>query len=138
MSRITAHGAQQRTRIVQLRTQNLAWAEIAAEVGLSMSRAHALYQDALTRMPIASIDEHRAQDGAVIEKAIAALMTIATDAKSGLRHRIDSWLAIERFLDRRARLFGLDAPLKHEVLTISSLDQQIMELEAELERTPND
>jgi hypothetical protein len=89
-------------------------------------------------MPIASIDEHRAQDGAVIEKAIAALMSIATDAKSGLRHRIDSWLAIERFLDRRARLFGLDAPLKHEVLTIGNLDQQIMELEAELERTPND
>jgi hypothetical protein len=46
--------------------------------------------------------------------------------------------AIDRLLkiqERRAKLLGLDAPARHEVVTLDALDTEIARLSAELGRT---
>lgn len=43
---------------------------------------------------------------------------------------------IRGLLDRRAKLLGLDAPQRHEVLTIDAIDREIALLKAEMDNAP--
>jgi hypothetical protein len=135
--RLTIEGAQKRARIVQLRNQRWSFSEIGADVGLTPQRCGQLYAQALAMIPAKSIDEHRIEAGTLCDQAVKDLLTIATDVKTGLRHRIDSWCAIKVWEEHRARILGTNAPMKTEILTLSSIDEQIAALEVELnERTP--
>jgi len=49
------------------------------------------------------------------------------DGKSGFLFAVDRALAI---MDRRAKLLGLDKPIKHEVITMDYIQSEIMRLEA--------
>jgi hypothetical protein len=99
-------------------------------------RAGQIYKKALAERVDLSVDEHRAEQSELIARpeGIRELRAIANGPKAGLRYKIDSWLAIVRYLERAAKLHGTDAPMRTEIMTISSIDQQIAELEAELER----
>jgi len=59
-------------------------------------------------------------------------MAIAYNPRMMPRSRIDAWLAIERWTERKAKMLGLDAPTRSEVVTIGALDMEIAKLEAEL------
>jgi hypothetical protein len=131
---MTAVDAERRARVVELRGRQWTFAAIGTELGISDVTAGALYKKALTSRVDLSVDEHRAEQSELIAEGIRELRAIANGPKAGLRYKIDSWLAIVRYLERAAKLHGTDAPMRTEIMTISSIDQQIAELEAELER----
>lgn len=59
-------------------------------------------------------------------------MGIATGTTTSAKTRVEAWLAIRGWAERKARLLCLDAPTKHAVLTLDALYAQIAALEAEL------
>jgi len=125
------------SQIIEYRRCRVPNSEIAKNLGISAARVGQLYRRALADYPLTamSIDEHRAAENDLIDAAIRELMVIAFDHRSMPRSRIDAWLAIERFMERRAHMLGIDCPTKHEVTTIGQLDAEIAKLEAEL-KTP--
>lgn len=121
-------------QIIEYRRCRMPNNEIAKNLGISTIAVGKLYRQALAEYPLTamSIDEHRAEENDLIDAAIRELMVIAFDHRSMPRSRIDSWLAIERFMERRAKMLGLDAPTRSEVVTLGALDMEIQKLEAEL------
>jgi hypothetical protein len=132
--RMTPEGAQKRAKVVELRAKRWSFAEIGTEIGLTPQRCGQLYAQALAMIPAKSVDEHRQEAGTLCDQAVRDLLVIATDVKTGLRYRIDSWCAIKVWEEHRARILGTNAPTRTEVLTLSGIDQQIADLELELER----
>lgn len=108
--------------------------EIAQNLGLTNDQVARLYRQALAAHPLTymAIDEHRAEEVDLIDAAIRELMCIAYDPKMSARSRIDAWLAMERWAERKSKLLGLDAPTKHEITTIGQIEVEIQRLEAEL------
>jgi hypothetical protein len=133
---LTPELAQRRARVVELRSKRWTFAEIGRELSVTEQRAWQLYRATLAAAPMKSVDEHRHEAGTLADAAVKNLLTIATDVKAGLRSRIDAWSVIRSWEEHRAKLYGTNAPVRTEVLTISSIDQQIVELELEL-RTSN-
>jgi hypothetical protein len=95
-------------------------------------QAGRIFHDALAALPRHGIDELRAEETELIDRAVNSLMSIATDNNTSARIRVEAWSAIRGWADRKARLLGLDAPQTHAVLTLDALDAQIAALEAEL------
>jgi len=123
------------SQIIEYRRCRVPNSEIAKNLGISAARVGQLYRRALADYPLTamSIDEHRAEENDLIDAAIRELMVIAFDHRSMPRSRIDAWLAIERFMERRAHMLGIDAPTRSEVVTLGALDMEIQKLEAELD-----
>lgn len=122
--------AVRKARVVELRRQRVAWAEIAREVGVNERRAHRLYDEALADIPARHVDEHRAEELLLVDDAVNNLMVIATDQYVSPRNRIEAWSTIRAWAERKAKLLGLDAPT--QVVTIDKVDQEIKALEREL------
>ncbi len=59
------------------------------------------------------------------------LVAMWPKAMQGSGWAVDRCLGI---MKRRAELLGLDAPTRHEVMTIDAIDAEIRQLEAELTR----
>jgi hypothetical protein len=131
---MTATDADRRAQVVELRGEGLTFSAIGRELGITDVRAGQLYKKALASRVDLSVDEHRVEQSELIAEGIRELRAIANGPKAGLRYKIDSWLAIVRFLERAAKLHGTDAPTKTEILTLGGIDQQIAELELELGR----
>jgi hypothetical protein len=131
----TATDVERRIEVLRLRSQQFTFAEIGQQLGITGQRCGAIYRKVLAERVDLSVDEHRAEQADLIDEAVRELRAIANGPKAGLRYKIDSWLAIVRFLERKAKLYGLDEPTKTEVLTITGLDAEIAKLEQELGRT---
>jgi len=118
-----------------MRSERCSYAQIAEFLGMPESQVFAIYRDALARSPLTAvqIDEHRLEALETIDVAEYHLMKIATAEKTSPRSRIEAWAAIRAWEERRSKLIGLDAPTRHEVLTVHSIDAQIAALEAELD-----
>jgi hypothetical protein len=52
------------------------------------------------------------------------------------RTKVEAWNSLRGWAEHKAKLLGLFAPTKAEVVTISALDQQIAQLEAEMGMAP--
>jgi hypothetical protein len=135
---LTLTDAERRARVVELRSRRWTFEMIGTELDITGQRAGQLYRAALAAIPARNVDEHRAEASEMCDQAIRELLSIAKDPKAGLRHKIDSWHCIRSWEEHRARILGTNAPIRTEVMTLSNIDQQIAELEAELERTTLD
>lgn len=129
-----AKAAAREARVVALRRARTPWDSIAKDVGVSASRCHQIYQRALANNPLTGIqiDEHRLEETELIDVAVRNLLGIAISKDTSARTRVEAWSALRAWAERKAKLLGLDAPQKHEVVTVDYLDQQIAALEAEL------
>lgn len=56
-------------------------------------------------------------------------MVLWPDAKKGIARAIDQ---VVKLMERRAKLFGLDAPVQVEQITLDAVESEIKRLEAEL------
>ena len=130
--RRTEDGMLKRARVLELRRQRWTFVDIAEELGLSRQRAQQLYDSALAEFPAANLEEHRAEELVLIDDATRHLMTIAKDQKASHHARIEAWNSIRGWAERKARLLGLDAPERHEVITVAQIDREIARLTAEL------
>jgi hypothetical protein len=111
------------TTIIELRHEGYVWREIAVMVDMSIAGVVKAYKRALTRHPIAAIDEHRELE---LDRLDNLQRTYWQPAVAGNLRAADFVL---RVIDKRAKLLGLDAPLKvqAEVVTYdgSDLDREV-------------
>jgi len=93
---------------------------------VSAPRAYQLYKAALrqvVRQPNAELVDLE------LARLDQLLVAMWPKAMQGSGWAVERCLSI---MERRARLLGLDAPTKHEVMTIDAIDAEIRHLEAEL------
>jgi len=118
------------TKALRLRSLGFSYQAIADQMGVTKATAYNRCQRALAAIPAEAVDEHRRIEGARLDLLMEKAMEKALDPdnKSAL-FAIDRVLAIQ---DRRARLLGLDAPVKTEVITLDFIQAEIQRLEASL------
>jgi hypothetical protein len=111
--------------IIELRTEGYVWREIAVIVSMSTAGAHRAYKRAMTRVIVPTIEEHRELE---MDRLDTLQRTYWQPAVNGNLRAADFVL---RVIDKRAKLLGLDAPLKvqAEVVTYDGTD-----LDREVER----
>lgn len=120
---------------LELRKTGATYEAIAQSVGYSDRSAAA---KAVSRALAATIqepaDELRRLEG---ERLDALLGAVWPEAMTGRRSAVDSCL---RIMDRRSKLFGLDAPSRRSVDVIGpeALDQLIRQMEAEVAETEDE
>jgi hypothetical protein len=99
-------------RAVQLRAAGLGYDRIAKECGYaSGSGAYQAVQAALRATIQEPADELRRIE---VERLDMACLAIAGDVRKGHLGAVDRWI---KLADRRAKLLGLDAPIKQDFTT---------------------
>ena len=125
MVEITQELVEKETTIIELRHEGYVWREIATMVDMSIAGVVKAYKRALMRHPVAAIEEHRELE---LDRLDSLQRTYWQPAVAGNLRAADFVL---RVIDKRAKLLGLDAPIKvqAEVVTYDGSD-----LDAEVER----
>jgi hypothetical protein len=122
--------------VVSLRRVRTPWAQIGQQLkpSVTAARAYQIYEEALTHNPLTAtqVDVHRVEALELCDLAVRRLLTITTSALTSVGHQIDAWNSVRSWEERRAKLTGVDAPTRHEVLTIDMIDAKIAALEAEM------
>lgn len=117
---------ERRKQATALRLAGVDWQSIADRLGYT-DRDHAC-QDVRRALKqsaaelSSSLEDLRQEELARIDRLIAAIWA---QAMAGDQRAAET---CARLIDRRVRLLGLDAPIKHEVITIDAIDRQLQEL----------
>lgn len=120
--------AVRRARVVEARRQHLTYAEIGAELGVSLQRAHEIYLEALEAIPAKQVELHRAEAAQLAHAAIDDLLVIARDHKQP-RTSVEAWGQVRGWAERLSKIQGTDAPLKVDAnVTEKREDPAIVEL----------
>jgi hypothetical protein len=123
-------------KVFALRRAGASFAEIATTLGISKTRAHQIVTEELDRLNAVlaeSVEQHRALELARLDKLLARL-----DART--RTSVPAVFAYVKVLERRAKLLGLDRPLKLAIETPApekelpddALDREIARLQQQL------
>ena len=135
-------------RALDLRRRGLSYPQIAAEMGCSLSGAHQSVQRALADSAREASEEVRQIEAQRLDDYMRALNRVllakhyvvsAATGKVAVHPEtgqplldddpvIRTVLALVRVSERRARLLGLDAPVKHEVRQIDAIDARLLDL----------
>ncbi len=110
--------AQRETRAVEMRKAGATYDDIAAALDCNRSTAYRTVMRALARNQAAEVEELRMIEGARLDRMQMGLWQRAVSGSES------ACLAVLRIMERRARLFGLDAPAKVEVRR-DALDDEI-------------
>lgn len=129
---LTPAQAERLAEVVSLRRQRLTQDEIARRLGISQQRVSQLYSQALAAFPAQQVDEHRAEELLLIDDAISDLLPVARDHDRP-RTAVEAWSAIRGWAERKAKLLGLDAPTRSEVITIDAIDAEIARLKVAID-----
>lgn len=105
--------AERRKEALSLRLAGVGYKEIAEVLDVSVSTAHGDIQAALHDIPKAEADQLRQEEAMRLDRL---QRTVWPEAIKGRPEMIDRAI---RIIDRRARLFGLDAPT---AVAVSSAD----------------
>lgn len=151
----TADSAQRDAQACAMRARNHTYQEISDALGYGdRANAYRAVQQALAAIPAEAVEElrrlHMARLDYLATQALAVLerdhLTISQGGKIVTddegRPILDdgpTLAALDRLLriqERQAKLMGLDAPSRHEVMTLDSLDARIAELTAQLGGAP--
>jgi Sigma-70, region 4 len=114
------------TQALRLRSLGYTYRRIAEEMGCNVGTAYSRVQRALAQIPAEAVDEYRSIQRQQMDDLMATYLpqALAGDYKSAE--------LVMKLLDRRAKLEGIDAPAKHEVITIDYIDAEIRRLETVL------
>jgi hypothetical protein len=141
--------AERDAKALELRKDGLTYTQIAERLGISRSTAHKHVTRGLHRTRQEPADELRRLEAERLNQlwaeAMAVLRRRHVMVQSGKIVKGDDGQPITddgpvlqatatllRVMERRARLLGLDAPAKHEVLTLDAIDAEIRRLEEQL------
>lgn len=113
-TRHTVEAAEREQLILRRRRDRVSYAAIGQELGVSPARVHQIYKRALSRGVVMEAAELRHEESELLDRAVASLMKLAETASKD-SDRIAAWGQVTRLMERRARLFGLDAAEKVEV-----------------------
>lgn len=130
-----AEQQERKALIVKARRDRTPWDAIAATWDITPQRAHQIYRAALDEFPAVQVAEHREEETGLIDRAIVNLLAIAEDDSptASQRTRVEAWSAIRGWCEHKARLLGLNAPVRREVTVLSEsvVDQALAEVAAE-------
>jgi len=115
------------TEALTLRSRGYKYQQIADQMGCSKPTAYARVQRALAAIPAEAVEEYRRLEGDRLDTLLNIAMYEAQTRKS--MYAIDRVLSI---MERRAKLMGLDAPTRTEVISYDHITAEIMRLEREL------
>jgi hypothetical protein len=123
-------------RVLELRRAGLTWQRIAEEVGYAdHTGAYSAYKRALKRTLQQPADELRQQELDRIDRLQLAIW------QKAMQGDMKAIATIVRLMERRAKLLGLDAPVRIEqevtTWTGESVDDAIKRLTRELESRPD-
>jgi hypothetical protein len=117
------------TAALRLRSLGFSYQAIADQMGVTKATAYNRCQRALAAIPAEAVDEFRRLEGQRLDLLLEKAMEKALSEEKGALFAIDRVLAI---MDRRAKLMGLDAPVRTEVITLDYIQAEIQRLEATL------
>jgi hypothetical protein len=125
--------AERQRRIVAMRRTRMPFDAIGADLGISASRAHQLYWEAMREIPNQDVTQHREEQRDLADKAISALLAIAEDPDVSPRTRVEAWSSVRGWCEHQAKLLALYAPVRKEVtvLTEDAVDAALRKLEEE-------
>jgi len=123
------------TAALKLRSLGMSYQAIADQQGTTKATAYNRCQRALAAIPAEAVDEFRRLEGQRLDLLLEKAMDKALSEEKSAMFAIDRVLAI---MDRRAKLMGLDAPIKTEVITLDYIQQEIARLEATLGELDDD
>lgn len=115
------NAAQRASLAVKLRAQRLTFEEIAKRVGYASPGAcrNAIMRE-LQRCAVQDVEEMRAEEGRALDQLQAAVWPLAVPDNDGAQSKKKvNFYAVDRVLaimERRARLFGLDAAKDSNVI----------------------
>jgi hypothetical protein len=115
------------TEALRLRSRGYTYQQIADNMGCSKPTAFERVKRALSAIPAEAAEEYRRLENDRLDTLQAIAMHEAVTKKS--MQAIDRVLHI---MDRRAKLLGLDAPTRTEVITLDAIDAEIRKLENQL------
>jgi hypothetical protein len=141
--------AERDAKALELRKDGLTYTQIAERLGISRSTAHKHVTRGLHRTRQEPADELRRLEAERLNQLWAEAMAVLRRrhvlVQSGKVVKDDDGQPITddgpllqatttllRVMERRARLLGLDAPARHEVLTLDVIDAEIRRLEEQL------
>jgi len=117
------------TKALRLRSLGMSYQAIADQMGVTKATAYNRCQRALAAIPAEAVDEFRRIEGGRLDLLLEVAMERALSGEKNALFAIDRVLAIQ---ERRARLLGLDAPIKTEVITLDYIQSEIQRLEITL------
>lgn len=123
--------AENQHRAVELATAGLTYRQIAAQLDLSKSYVHRLVHEALREIAA----EQYGDRSAMLAREMQLLDTLArAHLGPAIRGSVQSAQVVLRVSERRAKLLGLDAPVKADVTVATELDREIESLVARLDQ----
>lgn len=117
------------TEALKLRSLGWTYQQIGDHMGCTKQAASDRCKRALAAIPADAVDEHRKIEGERLDTLMRVAMERVLNNDKGVLFAIDRVLAIQ---ERKARLYGLDAPQKTQVITLDYIESEIQRLEAEL------
>jgi hypothetical protein len=150
-----AEAARRRAQVVQLRLAGASFEEIGRQLGVSDTRAHQLWIDALDRtakepadrwreLELQRLDQLQAAATAVLQATHHVIQAGKVVLDNQDRPYVDhgptlaAVTTLVRVMERRARLLGLDAPARVDatvdgtLTTVDAIDREIERIEREL------
>ena len=113
---------------MQYRLQGYAFADIGAILGVTAQRAHQLVGEALADLTREAAEQLREIEAERLDKLTTAFFPNAVQGD------LSAAAVVLRIMERRARLFGLDAPARHEVAGKDNLAVEVTVMDAESAR----
>jgi len=117
------------TEALKLRSLGWSYQKVADAIGTTKATAYNRVQRALAAIPAEAVDEFRRLEMERLDLVLNVAMDKAMSGDKGALFAVDRVISI---MDRRAKLMGLDAPTKHEVLTLDAVSAEIQRLEQQL------
>lgn len=115
------------TEALRLRSSGKTYQKIADQLGVTKATAYNRVQRALAAIPYEAVEEYRRIEGDRLDAMLeVALTSVLIDGKV---HNVERVIQI---MDRRAKMLGLDAPVRSEVITLDAITMEIRKLEAVL------
>ena len=131
--RRTPQQAERLATVIDMRRMRIPQDRIAKHLGISQPRVSQLYAQALAEIPAASVAQHRAEELALYDDAVAHLIRTARNSATSPRTSVEAWVAIKGWCERKARLLGLDAQARVKVRNIGEVDARLLELVDEMD-----
>ena len=118
------------TDALKLRSKGYTYQKIADTMGCSKPTAYERVKRALAAIPAEAVEEYRRLEGERLDTLLEMALKKAQSEDKGFLFAIDRCLAI---MDRRAKLYGLDAPIRSQVEVTtyeggSELDRELQRL----------
>lgn len=120
--------AAQETEVMDRLMIGQSWRNISAGMGLPPSVARDRLTSALNKRIAMQVDEYRIIIGEQLDYLYSRLTNAINNGDT------KAILTALQVLDRKAKLYGLDAPIKHEVTVESETDREIKALLGDIQR----